>query len=110
MNDLQKARRPAGGPGDAGTAVRGRALSSAPIVADSARGVKSLAEQAAILQARHAAEAEYHYERARLWLEWGHLSPWHARQYFMHLDAAYWHAALATKHGILAATLEGAGS
>lgn len=54
----------------------------------------------------HLERAAWHRDRARRWLAWGHLSPWHAAQFREHCDAATEHERLANLHGRIGASLE----
>lgn len=104
---------PTGGTvGGAGMARAGAlSLSTAPILPRRAPYVKQpLAEQAAQLAARHRGLAVFHRERSARWLEYAHVSPWHAAQWRFHIDEAARHEALAERHARICAALEGAES
>ena len=107
MLGLEKARRPAGEPGGAGAlfgaggTTPNASSECSPIIAQAARGVKLLAEQAARLEAHHRELAAWHRERAARWLEWAHLGPWYAAHWREHVDAAAWNDRLAAHHAEL---------
>ena len=92
-------------PGTAGASagkiptVDSRGGESTIILPRAARGVNPLFhEQNADPVANHLELAAWHRERAARWLEFAHVSPWHASQWRRHIDAAAEHDRMAALH------------
>lgn len=107
--------RPGTGGSSAGEIPAGKGGQSVDILPQPARRVnphlwEDMERQAADRVTYHQGQAAYHRERAARWLEYGHLSPFHAAHYREHMDAAAWHETLAERHAQVGATLEAAAS